>query len=298
MIELIAGEGDQATIGVAGDAYNTAVYMTKLTHQNEVSVSFVTALGVDQFSGRILSAMAEHGINHSYVERRNDQMPGLYAIETDENGERSFSYWRSNSAAKTLFAEPCSVQMSRLADFDILYISGITMAILPADMRTRLIKFLTEYRKGGGKLAFDSNFRPRLWEDLQTAREVIMRMWSLTDIALPSIDDETALFGESNETDVLKRLNAAGVRFGALKRGGLGPMLIGTSDAPACSFDKINNVVDSTAAGDSFNAGFLSEYIRGATIDEAARKGHEVASRVIQKKGAIVARNCDATGES
>lgn len=289
MIELIADERDHATIGVAGDTYNTAVYLAKLTHESEVAVSFVTALGVDQFSKRILSAMQEHGINHSYIEHRQDHMPGLYAIETDKNGERSFSYWRSQSAARTLFAEPCSIQMSRLSEFDIIYISGITMAILPAEMRTRLIEFLSDFRADGGKLAFDSNFRPRLWEDIQTARDVMMRMWSLTDIALPSIDDEIAMFGESNDSDVLKRLYAAGVQYGALKRGALGPRLIGTSEATACSFDKITSVVDSTAAGDSFNAGFLSEYARGGTIDEAARKGHEIASKVIQKKGAIVA---------
>jgi len=287
MIELIAKQGNQAKIGVAGDTYNTAVYLRKISNPNDFNISYVTALGSDTFSRRILFEIERHNITSAHIEVRDNLMPGLYAIETDENGERSFSYWRGQAAAKTLFQEPCKIKLHSLLEFDLIYISGISMAILPDDTRSVLIDFLKEFRTSGGKLAYDSNYRPRLWEDLETAREVTMAMWSLTDIALPSLDDEMLLFDDANESAVLHRLSDAGVSYGALKRGIKGPLAIGEKVNP-CAFNRVTNIVDTTAAGDSFNAGFLYQYVIGGKLENAMQSGHTLASKVIQASGAIV----------
>ncbi len=288
MIELIANDSDQATLGVAGDTYNTAVYLMKLKPRSELEVSYVTALGKDRFSERILFAMGSHGLNTDLVERREGKMPGLYAIETDAAGERSFAYWREQSAARTLFEEPCKVKFEALLDFDLVYVSGISMAILPPTTRRSLIEFLKTFKDQGGKVAYDSNYRPRLWEDPKTAQAVTMNMWALADIALPSIDDEKDLFGDTSEEQIMKRLRKVGVSFGALKRGSDGPLAFNDGVVVPSTFARVDKVVDSTAAGDSFNAGFLAEVALGGTIEEATRKGHEIASQVIRKRGAIV----------
>ena len=102
---VMAIKGDRI-IGIGGETYNTAVYLSKLKPEHELIVSYVTALGIDSFSERILSNIRQHNIDDSFIERREALLPGLYTIETDENGERSFSYWRSQSAAKTLFKTP------------------------------------------------------------------------------------------------------------------------------------------------------------------------------------------------
>lgn len=287
MIELIAKENGQAIIGVAGDTYNTAVYMSKLASSSDLQITYITALGTDKFSERIISAIDYHGINLSHIEYREDQMPGLYAIETDANGERSFSYWRGQSAAKTLFQEPCKVKLESLLEFDLIYISGISMAILPLDTRASLIDTLKQFRQSGGKLAFDSNYRPRLWESVQIARDVTMAMWAITDIALPSIDDEMLLFGDKHQDDITKRIMNAGVRYGALKRGVDGPFALGGSENEM-TFEKVTNIVDTTAAGDSFNAGFLYQHVIGGSLEDAMLAGHTLASKVIQAQGAIL----------
>ncbi len=161
------------------------------------------------------------------------------------------------------------------------------MAVLGPDARSSLIEFLKDYRQSGGKLAFDSNYRPRVWNDKVAARRITMQLWSLADVALPSIDDEMALFGDADEAATLSRLSDAGVVFGALKRGLKGPVPIG-EDLEQLEFATVSNVVDSTAAGDSFNAGFLYQYAVGGTLSEAVRSGHELASKVIQSSGAII----------
>lgn len=293
MIELVAQDDDTARLGVAGDTYNTAVYLTRALRGSGIEVSYVTALGTDPFSERIFAALARHGLDTSFVERRDGAMPGLYAIDTDETGERSFSYWRSASAARTLFSEPCDIGLDALAGFDLVLLSGISMAILPVEVRARLVDYLRGFRASGGVLAYDSNYRPRLWDSAETARAVNRDLWSLSDIALPSADDEMALFGDPSPQAVRDRLLALGARDGALKCGGDGPIDLATGVRFAPSGPPVT-VVDTTAAGDSFNAGYLATRVLGGSTMDALKAGHALACRVIGTRGAILPEDGDA----
>ena len=286
MIELVA-DGDKAELNVAGDTYNTAVYLARLLRESTANVSYVTAIGTDSFSTRILDHAHAHGINTDFISRHPQKMPGLYAIETDEAGERSFTYWRSDSAARTLFGSSSDVGLDMLDAFDLVFLSGISLAILPEPARQALIEWLMSFRLRGGIIAYDSNHRPMLWEGPETAQRVNARMWSICDIALPTIDDEMMIFGEASELETFERLKAVGVSDGALKRGDKGPCLF-SGTGSAGSFASVAKVVDSTAAGDSFNAGFLADWVFGKASEVAIQSGHNLASQVIQKRGAIV----------
>lgn len=274
-------------VAFAGDTYNTAVYLKRLAPSTEVA--YVTALGTDPVSDRMAAAFESEGLGTDLIERRGGRAPGLYAITLDDAGERSFTYWRDQSAARTLFHAPAEVTPRALLDFDLVYLSGITVAILAPDARSALRDALHRVRSNGGSVAFDSNYRPRLWPDVATARSEIGVFWALADIGLPSLDDELALFGESCEAEVLSRLTSGGVRRGALKRGADGPIPIaGTGSLPP--FLPAASVVDTTAAGDSFNGAYLAAFLHGE--DEAAclAAGHAMASEVIGHPGAIIPR--------
>ncbi len=287
MVELtLPAEGrHDGRVGFAGDTFNTALYLRRAAGP-EVEVAYVTALGTDALSERMLAFFAEHGVSTDLVERRPDRAPGLYAISVDASGERSFTYWRDSSAARTLFLRPCEVTPDRLADFDLIYLSGISVAILAEAARADLLDFLARFRGKGGLVAFDSNYRPRLWTDADAARRVLGAFWASTDIALPSLDDEIALWGDADAASALARLRAAGVTQGALKRGAEGPLPIGPC-GPLPAFPPAERVVDTTAAGDSFNGGYLAALIAGAPEPERLLRGHETASRVLGFPGAI-----------
>ena len=171
--------------------------------------------------------------------------------------------------------------------FDLVYISGITLGILAPIIRQKLLRFLERYRAAGGLVAFDSNFRPQLWESHKQALQSIDAFWRACDSALPSMDDERALFGAETTDETFQRFASYGVTSGALKRAGEGPQLLYHTQ-PDENFSSVARVVDTTAAGDSFNAGFLASLIAGHTEHHAAANGHAIASEVIQKKGAIV----------
>lgn len=289
MVELSLGRtGQDARVGFAGDTLNTAIYLRRGLPE-AYQVDFVSVVGADPLSDRMLNFIESESVGTAHIRRHPTRMPGLYAITTDAAGERSFSYWRSESAARTLFTDDDGADFDALWDYDLIYYSAITLAILPPRTREALFSWIEKFRAKGGEVAFDTNYRPRLWEDVPTARAAVETAWRHCDVAFPSADDEIDLFGDADTDAVLARVNGYGITCGALKRGGDGPAAIGRI-LPAFlpEFRRVRMVVDTTAAGDSFVGGYLSKYAQGRPLDEALAEGHAVACRVIGEPGAIV----------
>ncbi|MGY3884619.1 sugar kinase [Aeromonas aquatica] len=272
-----------------GDTLNTAIYLTRTNP--ELAVSYVTALGTDTMSDAMLTQWQQEGVHIELVQRLEHKLPGLYLIETDEQGERTFHYWRNDAAARYwLQGEDAGSICQQLQRFDWLYLSGISLAILPPADRANLLQQLALCRVKGVKIAFDNNFRPGLWESKEAAQQIYSAMLALTDIAFLTLDDEFALWGDTQVEQTLTRTRALGVGEIVLKRGAE-PCLIVQSDKrdeiPAVQLAK-DQVIDTTAAGDSFSAGYLAKRLAKASTSEAARYAHLLASTVIQHRGAII----------
>jgi len=278
MIEL-SMTGSTAGVGVAGDTLNTAIYLKRLAP--DLHVDYVTALGDDPFSDQIAAFIASEDIRTHQIERLTGGSPGLYAITTDDAGERTFTYWRSAAAARQLFANG---DFSALDGYDLVYLSGISLAILPPSVRSGLLDHIIST---GQQLAFDSNYRPRLWESADAARAIMGAYWDAAHIALPSIDDEMDLFQETTQ-QVQTRWRKA-TCIGALKQGPEGPMSIGNQITQ--SYPAADTVVDTTAAGDSFNGGFLAAHLTGKDPAQALMSGHMMARQVVSQRGAIIPRD-------
>ncbi|THH35921.1 sugar kinase [Aliishimia ponticola] len=276
MVELSMSGENNATVGVAGDTLNTAIYLKRAAP--EIEVDYITRLGTCPFSERIRGFIASEDIGTARITSDPSRTPGLYAITVDDTGERTFTYWRSAAAARDMFADH---DFAALDGYDLIYLSGISLAILPGPVRMALLDYL---RGSGARLAFDGNYRPRLWEDADTARRVSTAYGEAAHILLPSIDDEMALY-EETAAQVQDRLMALGAG-GALKRSSAGPLSLSgpvTQDYPAA-----RKVVDTTAAGDSFNGGYLAALLSGADQAAALMAGHRLAAEVVQHRGAII----------
>jgi len=285
MIEMAGGEDRQYRLGYAGDTLNTAWYMRALLGA-DWSVDYFTALGEDRYSGDIRAFLDANGIGTQFIGTVKGRRPGLYMIH-QEHGDRHFTYWRDHSAAR-LMAEDKDALNTALEGANMVYFSGITLAILHPRARGRLLGAIVKARDAGAKIAFDPNVRPALWSNARVMGSMLTAAASLCDIVLPTHSDEAPIFGDKSVEETAERYLELGVEEVVVKDGA-NPALIATAGEQVTVAPKQGAVVvDATGAGDSFNGAYLSARLAGKSLQEAAEAAHRVAGIVIGQRGALV----------
>ncbi|WP_306120526.1 MULTISPECIES: sugar kinase [unclassified Roseitalea] len=286
MIELSDRQADRWRMGFAGDTFNTLWYLRALLPA-DTQTDYVSAFGDDPFSAEQIAFLSEHGIGIARSPKIAGAVPGLYAITLDARGERSFTYWRSTAAARRLADDPAALAAS-LTGADLIYFSGITLAILePAGRRTLLTEF-AKARKAGAIIAFDPNYRPRLWAHADEARQTIGAAYDVASLALPTFDDEAALFGDADAQATIARIAPHGPARIVVKAGSDAAVLYDGGAMHTIAPPETVEPVDTTGAGDSFNGAFLASLLTGASAPEATGYAHRIAGRVITHHGALM----------
>lgn len=287
MVEFSCIRSNEYRRSFAGDVYNTAVYLKRLAPHN-CDVEFITAIGDDAMSLVMKEAWSSEGVLTSHVVEIPGTSPGMYVIDTDGEGERSFSYWRSQSAARQLNIALKRMDRGTFRDGDYIYYSGITLAILDEDQRAILFDFVKAAKTQGMIIAFDPNFRPALWESHSAAAEVTMRAYGLADIVLTGAEEEASLFGWGSEASELGELERIGVKEVILKAGERGVFGASNGSRFHTPFVPADDVVDTTAAGDSFAGAYLAFRLQGKPPELATALAARVARIVVSAHGAII----------
>ncbi|WP_346908733.1 sugar kinase [uncultured Roseibium sp.] len=285
MVEMApTGEGTYR-LGFAGDTLNTAWYTRRLLPDGW-NVSYLTGVGRDSVSDEMLTFFEGAGIGTDLIQRFDDRTVGLYIIQLTD-GERSFSYWRSDSAARQLARDGARLDAA-LAAADVIYFSGITLAILPKEQRGGFLEAVKAARTRGATIAFDPNLRPRLWEAVEIMCASVMEAAAVSDVVLPSFEDEATYFGDAGPMETVNRYTDAGAPLVIVKNGP-GEVLWQVDGAPwTFQVPPVTEVVDTTAAGDSFNAAFLASHLQGADLETSVAAGARLAAQVIGRRGALV----------
>lgn len=274
------------SLSFAGDTYNTSVYMSRLG----VDVDYVTQLGQDPYSEQILARMQQDKIGTALINQVAGRSPGLYIIRNTPDGEREFFYWRKEAPARELFNnEGAALQLAeQLAHCNIVYLSGITLAIIGEQGRRNLQVALQYLREKGVLIAFDSNYRPRLWQNAQEAQSAMLQVMAQTDIALLTLDDELLLWGDETAEGCKARYAQFNLKELVLKRGADDAIVITPNEELRIPVPKVHGVVDTTGAGDTFNAGYLAGRAQGKSLQESAMQGIRSAGIIIRHRGAII----------
>ncbi|MBU2533853.1 MAG: sugar kinase [Alphaproteobacteria bacterium] len=291
MIELARRADGAFDLRVGGDTFNTAIYLARLG----APVTYMTAVGDDPYSARIIATARGENVNDEMILTIAGRMPGLYLIETSA-GERSFWYWRDQAPARELFELASAGQLvARLKEAGTIYISGVTLSLYSARGLDVLHEALAEARHNGAKVVIDSNYRPVGWRhDAGRARETYARFWPQADIALPSFEDEQALWDDAGPEDTFARMARFGVAETCLKMAERGAVVeLDGSLVPITPATAIS-LVDTTAAGDSFSAAYLWARLNGRSAAAAAAHGNRLAGIVIQHPGAIAPKSATA----
>ena len=284
MVELMASDQpDQLKKGFAGDTFNTAYYLKCILGTDE-SVSYMTAVGKDALSCELMQTLENAGLDTQYIRQMDDRTVGLYLVENDAQGERYFTYWRSQSAAKSLFqGQDGHRLLSSLGAFSTVYLSGISLAILPPNDRTLLINTLKQQNR---QVIFDPNYRPALWESKEEALETFKALAKTGAIVMTTLEDEEALHGLNRSEDACAFWFAQGASDVIVKMGAKG-CFIASENTLVPALQGISPL-DTTGAGDSFNGAYIAALLQGHSPKEAALKAHALAAQVIQHRGAII----------
>ncbi|MDQ0348581.1 sugar kinase [Ancylobacter vacuolatus] len=292
MVELARGADGRFGQSVGGDTFNTAVYLARAG----VETAYATALGDDPYSDAIRASAQGEGLDTRLMARVPGRTAGLYLIDTDPQGERSFTYWRDTAPARELFELPgWEVVCEALIEANLIYLSGITLSLYSNAGLGRLLATLEFARERGTRIVFDGNFRPRNWRgDVARARAVYAEALKRTSIALPTFEDEATLWGDGSPTTTAERLATFGVQEIVVKNGAEGALVVSGGTAQLVPIPQPVEPVDTTAAGDSFNAAYLAARLAGELPTAAAEAGHHLAGRVIRHRGALLPRHANA----
>lgn len=286
MAELQLASNGLYSLAFGGDTLNTSWYVRALSTPETLDVEYVTAVGSDPLSGRLQDFLTDHAIGTNFIRTITDRNVGLYLISL-KDGERSFTYWRNNSAAKLLAQDPRHVTRA-LAASNVIYFSGITLAILSPEHREILFDQLRQLKSAGATIAFDSNTRPRLWSSEQEMKEAAIQGYRAATMALPTFPDEQTYFGDATPADCARRISDYGVGEIVVKDGPNASCSLVDGKMFEVAPHPVTSLIDTTGAGDSFNAGYLVGRMANKGPEAAASLGHQVAGRVICHRGALV----------
>ena len=288
MLELSARAGGLWQMAYGGDTLNTAIHLARAG----CTVAYASALGSDAFSAGLREQWQAEGLDCSLLLADPARSTGLYSISLDAAGERTFSYWRSDSAARQMFALPDSKALAQqLAQADVLGFSLISLAILPATARHTLLEAARAVKGRGGTVLFDGNYRPRLWQSQGEAVHLRDLAIAVATIGLPTLDDEVALGMPADAAAIAAHWQARGCAETVVKLGAQGCLL---PDGTLVPPSQVVQPVDTSGAGDAFNAGYLAARLSGSTAHEAALQGHRLAGWCVMRPGAIPPRDAAA----
>jgi 2-dehydro-3-deoxygluconokinase len=286
MAELQLARDGLYSLGFGGDTLNTAWYMRALTDSGATAVEYFTAVGSDQLSKNLLGFLKENGLGTRFIAENPDLNLGLYLI-TLAGTERSFTYWRSASAAR-LLAEDERHLRSALSQADTIYFSGITLAILSPPHRRTFLTVLREMKSLGLTIVFDSNARRKLWPTQAAMKKAVIAGYRVATRAMPTFDDDSTLFGDADPAACARRIAGLGVSEVVVKNGSEPCTILAKGELSTVESHPVSGIVDTTGAGDSFNAGYMAARMAGKLPGEAAAFAHRVAARVICGRGALL----------
>ena len=284
MMELTNAKMELYSQSIAGDTLNFTSYLDKKIFDT----SYFTAVGTSEISKRVISFLKKQKIKTNLVSQIDSHEIGLYLIENSKVGEKIFYYWRDNSAAKFFFnnqnIKECKNQLQK---FQYVYFSGITLSLFENHNFVNFISILELLKKKQIKIIFDFNIRIKRWSK--------KKLFSYFSKTLPFVD---ILFASGEDLNFLKGKASLKIFTNLIQKYNIKHGIYRNNARLNYSFykderyfikNKIKNkVVDTSGAGDGYNATYISKFIKFNDPQKALHAASEIGAKIVMKKGAIV----------
>ncbi|MCM2680741.1 sugar kinase [Echinimonas agarilytica] len=289
MVELSRQADGSFNQSYAGDVYNTAVYLKRSFA--DLSVNLFSVIGRDALSKNMLAAFEKESIGTELIQTSTDKLPGLYMIALDDQGERSFSYWRSDSAARQVMQFLNPELVGWLCMGDVFFFSGISLAMIDPNDRDTFWQLLRKLSDSGVQIAFDPNYRPRMWSDKAEAKTQFELAFGMSNMVLPGVDDFDQLYGIKDISEIHQFCSTFNIDELIIKSGSKSVFSFTQNECLEIQITPVAHAVDTTSAGDSFNGVYLGARMEGISIQQSIELASAAAAEVIQYRGAIIPKD-------
>jgi len=265
---------------IAGAESNVAIALSRLG----VQAGWISKLGEDPFGRYIHKFIRGEGVDTSEVSFTDEAPTSIFFKERVSAENVNVYYYRKDSAASLLKGSDLNEEYLTSARF--LHVTGITPALSESCKET-VFHAIRLAKSNGVKVVFDPNIRFKLWDNHEEAREVLLRIASLSDYLLPGVDEATFLTGERDYEKAANALLTRDDQTVIMKLGAEGAYYSSKHESGEVSGYPVKRVVDPVGAGDGFAAGVISSLVDGSTIPEAVERGNAIGSFVVQMNGDV-----------
>jgi 2-dehydro-3-deoxygluconokinase len=263
--------------GHGGDTSNAAIAAAR----QGASVGYITALGTDMPGDSFIRLWQQEGVDTSCVLRTDRYQTGVYFVTHDQAGHH-FLHYRAGSAA-AMFAVS-DVPREAIAAARMLYVSGISQGI-SASACDAVFAAIDVAASNGVKVAYDTNYRPRLWPPARAAA-VMHAAMAHADYTMPGEEDVRTLTGLTDPDAMLDFYLRLGSKVVLLKMGEAGAYLATAGGRVRVPAHRVVPV-DATGAGDTFCGSFLARILAGDAPEAAARYATVAAALKCTGYGAV-----------
>jgi 2-dehydro-3-deoxygluconokinase len=263
--------------GHGGDTSNAAVAAAR----QGASVGYITAIGTDAPGDSFIAMWAREGVDSSTVIRTDRALTGVYFVTHDDGGHHFLHYRKDSPAA--LYA-PADLPRDAIAAAKLLYVSGISQGI-SASAADAVFAAIDIARAHGVKVAYDTNYRPKLWSPARAAA-VMHAAIARADYVFPGLEDALTLTGLADADAIVDFYRALGGGIVVLRMGAQGAYLAEGTRRVRIPGHRVQ-AVDATGAGDTFCGAFLARVLAGDTAEVAARYANVAAALKCTGYGAV-----------
>ena len=284
MIEISNIKNSLYNQSFAGDTLNFCNYLDK----KKINAFFLSAIGKSEINQPLLDFVRSKNISTKYIKQINQFEVGLYLIKNKDNGEKQFFYWRDESAAKQYFNNIDFLNLYKeLKNFDYIYFSGITLSIIHISKLNNFIKLLKLLKSKKIKIVFDFNIRPSRWnkKNLNIFLDSVLKF---VDICFLSGEDMNYWKNKNNIKSYEQIVRKYKLKHSIFRKNAKFTYVFLNKTRYVFKNKLLKRVVDTSGAGDGFNAAYLSNFIVNNDPVLALKAGSSLGSKIVMKKGAIV----------
>ncbi len=284
MIEISNIKNSLYNQSFAGDTLNFCNYLDK----KKLNAFFLSAIGKSEINQSLLNFVKSKKISTKYIKQINQFELGLYLIKNKDNGEKQFFYWRDESAAKQYFNNIDFLNLFKdLENFDYIYFSGITLSIIHISKLNNFIRLLKLLKNKKIKIVFDLNIRPSRWnkKNLNIFLDSVLKF---VDICFLSGEDMNYWKNKNNTKSYEQIVRKYKIKHSIFRKNAEYTYVFLNKTRYVFKNKLLKKVVDTSGAGDGFNAAYLSNFIVNNDPVLALKAGSSLGSKIVMKKGAIV----------